>query len=150
MKTARDIVRGQDIVTVSPAMSVKEAASLMTARHIGAVPVADGSHIVGIFTERDLITRIVAAGVDPVRTPVRDVMTPTLVVADAADTYETCLERMRQACIRHLIVLDREQMAGIISMRDLIEVDLDEKADTLTLLDAYVRSVPGNMTIPQV
>ena len=61
MKSARDIVRGQDIVTVDPTMSAREAASIMADRQIGAVPVTDGDRIVGIFTERDALTRIVAA-----------------------------------------------------------------------------------------
>ena len=144
MKSARDIVRGQDIVTVDAMISVREAASVMADRHIGAVPVTDGDRIVGIFTERDALVRIVAAGIDPARTPVRDVMSSTLVVAEVGDSYETCLDRMRQARIRHLIVLDHERMAGIISMRDLIAVDLDDKAETITALNAYVYSVPAD------
>src|SRR5437870_5640109 len=109
MKSARDIVRGQDIVTVDSRISVREAASVMADRHIGAVPVTEGDRVVGIFTERDALTRVVAAGIDPARTQVRDVMSSTLVVADVGESYETCLDRMRQARIRHLIVLDNER-----------------------------------------
>ena len=145
MKSARDIVRAQETVTVGPAISVTEAARVMAARHIGAVPVADGDRIVGIFTERDALTRIVATGVDPARTPVRDVMSATLVVADVAESYETCLDRMRQARIRHLIVLDNDRMAGIISMRDLMAVDLDDKVETISLLNAYIHYVPTDV-----
>jgi CBS domain-containing protein len=145
MKSARDIVRGQDIVTVDPAMSVSEAAKAMADRDIGAVPVTDGDRIVGIFTERDALTRVVAAGVDPARTLVRDVMSSALVVTDVGDSYETCLDRMRQARIRHLIVLDNERLAGIISMRDLVAADLDDKAETITLLNSYVHYVPGDI-----
>jgi CBS domain-containing protein len=145
MKSARDIIRGQDIVTVDPAISVMEAASVMAARNIGAVPIADGDHILGIFTERDALTRIVAGGVDPSRTTVGDVMSSTLVVADVTDSYETCLDRMRQARIRHLIVLDNGRMAGIISMRDMMAVDLDDKAETISFLHAYVQGVPSDI-----
>src|SRR5262249_51391638 len=120
----------------------REAASVMAERHIGAVPVTDGDRIVGIFTERDALTRIVAAGIDPARTHVRDVMSSTLVVADVGESYETCLDRMRQARLPHLIVLENERMAGIISMRDLMAVDLDDKAETITLLNAYLQCVP--------
>ncbi len=145
MKSVRDIVIGQDLVTVNPLVLVAEAAQIMAARHIGAVPVTDAGRIVGIFTERDALTRIVAAGIDPARTPVRDVMSSTLVVADIGESCEACLERMRQAHIRHLIVLDHDQMAGIVSMRDLMAVDIDEKLETITLLNAYVHSVPGDV-----
>lgn len=72
-------------------------------------------------------------------------MSSTLVAADVGESYETCLDRMRQARIRHLIVLDKERMAGIISMRDLMAVDLDDKAETITLLNAYVQCVPGDI-----
>ena len=145
MKSIRDIVIGQDVVTVNPLVPVAEAARIMATRHIGAVPVADVGRVVGIFTERDALTRVVAAGIDPARTPVRDVMSSTLVVADIGESCEACLDRMRQAHIRHLIVLDRDQMAGIVSMRDLMAVDIDEKLETITLLNAYVHSVPGNL-----
>ncbi len=145
MKCARDIVRGQELVSVGPMISVRDAAILMADRQIGAVPVTDGDRIVGIFTERDALVRVVAAGADPANTTVRDVMSSTLVVASVDDSYETCLDRMRQARIRHLIVLENERMAGIISMRDLMAVDLDDKTDTITFLNAYVHSVPGDI-----
>ena len=145
MKSARDIIRGQDIVTVDPTISVREAATVMAEHHIGAVPVADDGRIVGIFTERDALTRIVAGGIDPSCTCVGDVMSSALVVADVGESYETCLDRMRQARIRHLIVLDNGRMAGIISMRDLMAVDLDDKAETISLLHAYVQGVPGDI-----
>ena len=146
MKLVRDIVAGQDTVTVDQLTSVVEAARIMAARHIGAVPVADGDRVVGIFTERDALTRIVAAGVDPARVPIRDVMSSTLVVADVGESCEACLDRMKQAHVRHLIVFDNDRMAGIVSMRDLVAVDLDEKVETITLLNAYVHSVPVDIT----
>lgn len=142
MKSAKDVIRGQDVVAVEPTISVTDAARIMAARNVGAVPVVDADRIVGIFTERDALVRIVAAGIDPVRTAIRDVMSSTLVVASIDDSYETCLERMRQARIRHLIVLDNDRMAGVISMRDLMAVDLDDKTETITLLHAYVQSAP--------
>jgi CBS domain-containing protein len=144
MKSVRDIVAGQDVVTVTQVMPVAEAARLMAARHIGAVPVVDAGRIVGIFTERDALTRIVATGVDPARTPVHEVMSSTLVVADIGESCEKCLDRMRQSHIRHLIVLDKDHMAGIVSMRDLMAVDLDDKLETITMLTAYVHSVPAS------
>ena len=142
MKSIRAILSGQDTATVDRQTPVADAARLMAARRVGALPISDGDDIVGIFTERDALNRIVAAGVDPARTPIGDVMSTTLVVADISETYEACLDRMRRAHIRHLIVFDRGRMAGIVSMRDLMAVDLDEKDEALTLLNAYVHDVP--------
>jgi CBS domain-containing protein len=146
MKRVKEIIVGQDLVTVNSRVSVSEAARMMAARDIGAVPIADGGRLAGIFTERDALTRIVAAGRDPASTPIGDVMSSELVVASIDESCETCLERMRQAHIRHLIVLDGERMAGIVSMRDLMAVDLDDKLETITLLNAYVHSVPQDGT----
>ena len=146
MKFVREIIVGQDLVMVNPQVPVVEAARMMAARHIGAVPIANGGRLVGIFTERDALTRIVAAGRDPASTPIGEVMSSTLVVAHINESCETCLERMRQAHIRHLIVLDNDHMAGIVSMRDLMAVDLDDKLETITLLNAYVQSVPDHLT----
>jgi CBS domain-containing protein len=142
MKRVRDILAGQEPVVVSSLMPVADAARVMAAHHIGAVPITDGGRLVGIFTERDVLTRIVAADRNPASTAVGEVMSSTLVVASINESCETCLERMRQAHIRHLIVLDNERMAGIVSMRDLMAVDLDDKLETITLLNAYVHSVP--------
>jgi len=149
MKCVKEIVVGQDLVTVNSRVPVSEAARVMAARHIGAVPIADGDRLVGIFSERDALTRIVAAGRDPASTPIGEVMSSELVVAHTDESCETCLERMRQAHIRHLIVLDGERMAGIVSMRDLMAVDLDDKLETITLLHAYVQSVPDHRPNPR-
>jgi CBS domain-containing protein len=142
MKLVRDIVVGQDILTVRQQTSVAEAARVMAARGIGAVPVADGDRVVGIFTERDALNRVLASGLDPATTAIGDVMTTLLVVANARETCAACLDRMRETRVRHLIVLDDERMVGIVSMRDLMAVDLDEKVDTITFLNAYVHDVP--------
>jgi CBS domain-containing protein len=146
MKRVKDIVAGQEPVVVNSLMPVAEAARVMATHHIGAVPITDGGRLVGIFTERDVLTRIVAADRNPASTAVGEVMSSTLVVASINESCETCLERMRQSHIRHLIVLDNDRMAGIVSMRDLMAVDLDDKLETITLLNAYVHSVPHDST----
>ncbi|PYR39706.1 MAG: IMP dehydrogenase [Acidobacteria bacterium] len=116
---------------------------MMARRGIGAVPVVEGERLAGIFTERDVLTRVVAAGVDPAGTCVLDVMSTQLVVADVSEPYDVCLQRMQQARVRHLIVLDGGRLAGIVSLRDVMAVDLDEKDDAITLLNAYVHYVPA-------
>ncbi len=116
------------------------------ARHeIGAVPVIDGERLAGIFTERDLLARVVAVGLDPSSTPIGAVMSMHLIVADGAEAYDVCLQRMQQAHVRHLIVLENGSLAGILSLRDLIAVDRDEKDEAITLLHAYVNHVPGDL-----
>lgn len=147
MTSVRAIVAARDTVTVDPQVSVLEAARLMVDHQIGAVPVVDRDRLAGIFTERDILARVVAAQRDPSATSVADVMTKELVVADVAESYDVCLQRMQQARVRHLIVLDRGRLAGILSLRDLMAVDVSEKDEAITLLNAYVHYIPADLQV---
>ncbi|OFW01310.1 MAG: hypothetical protein A3I61_00150 [Acidobacteria bacterium RIFCSPLOWO2_02_FULL_68_18] len=146
MKPIRPLVDNQDVVVVDLATTVAQAARLMSDRQVGAVPVLDGDRVVGIFTERDVLSRVVAAGVDPASTPVGAVMSTDLVVADIADHHETCLRRMQQAHVRHLLVLTGGRLAGILSMRDLLALEIDERDEEIHLLNAYVHYIPADLT----
>jgi CBS domain-containing protein len=138
VKSVRVIIGDRETVTVGCSTCAREAARLMAARHIGALPILDGDRLAGIVTERDILARIVAADLDPGSTPVAHIMSTELLVADIGEPCEVCLQRMQQAHVRHLIVLDQGRLAGILSLRDLMAVDLDEKAETISLLNAYV------------
>src|SRR5437867_1886413 len=107
MKSIRAIVGNRETFTVDRLMSVLEATRLMSERQIGAVPVVDGERLVGIFTERDLMARVVAGEREARATPIGEVMSTELVVADIAEGCEVCLSRMQQARVRHLLVLDK-------------------------------------------
>jgi CBS domain-containing protein len=138
MKSVRAIIGDRETVTVDCSTCAREAARLMAARRIGALPILDGDRLAGIITERDILARIVAAELDPAVTPVADVMSTQLLVADIGEPCEVCLQRMQEAHVRHLIVLDQGRLAGILSLRDVIAVDLEEKAETISLLNAYM------------
>ena len=118
----------------------------MSDHQIGAVPVVDGERVAGIFTERDVLSRVVAAGVDPAITRIGDVMSTNLVVADINEDHETCLRRMQQSHVRHLLVLREGRLAGILSMRDFLQVEISERDETITLLNAYVNYIPVDLS----
>lgn len=145
MRSIGDIVGQRPIVSVNSHASVAEVARTMADHKIGAVPVVDEGRLVGIFSERDVLTRVVAAERDPRKTLVSEVMSSNLVVAECDESYEACLARMQQANIRHLIVLEHGGLAGIASLRDLLAADLDEKTEAITLLNAYVHYIPANL-----
>jgi CBS domain-containing protein len=145
VKSARAIVGNRQTVTVDRVTSVFAAARAMAAHEIGAVPIVDADRLIGIFTERDILTRVVAAGLDPAATQVTDVMSTELVVADINEPYDVCLNRMQQARVRHLIVLDQGRLVGILSLRDLMAVDVDEKDEAITLLNAYIHYIPADI-----
>ena len=145
VKSIRDIIGDRPTLTVDSHASVSDVARQMAAHHIGAVPVVNNGRLVGIFSERDILTRVVAADRNPQQTPVSDVMSSDLIVAECDESYETCLARMQQAHVRHLIVLEHGGLAGIASLRDLLAADLDEKSEAITLLNAYVHYIPANL-----
>ena len=147
MKSIKAILGDRQTITVSRVASVVEAARLMAAHHIGALPVLDGDRLVGIFTERDVLTRIVAAGRNPETTLVGMVMSTDLIVGEVSETYDVCLSRMRQAHVRHLLALEDKRLAGIISLRDVLAADVDEKEEELTILNAYVHYIPANLQV---
>ena len=145
MRSIKSILGERETVTVERTASVSAAARLMSERQIGALPVTDAGRVAGIFSERDVLTRVVAAGKNPELTTVGDVMTSGLIVADANEDYEACLNRMQQARVRHLIVLDNGALAGIASLRDVLAADLTEKDEAITLLNAYVHYIPADL-----
>lgn len=146
MDSVGTLLSGQRLVVVGPSTSVLEAASLMTQRQVGAVPVVDADRLVGIFTERDIMTRVVAAGLDAAATDVSTVMTTALVVSDVGEPRDVALARLEGARLRHLLVLRDGRLAGIVSMRDFIRRELEDRDEALTLLNAYVHQVPPDLT----
>jgi CBS domain-containing protein len=113
------IAHKQDLVLVSPDDSVRQTVKRMIDRKIGAVLVAENGHLVGIFTERDVMNRVVGGGRDPAQTLVRDVMTADPDCVEPNMPAMTALEIMGARGYRHLPVLDEGDIVGILSVRDL-------------------------------
>jgi CBS domain-containing protein len=114
-----DLVSGQVLTILPPAATVEAAAKAMASRNIGAVIIADEGHLLGIFTERDLVRRVVALGRDARSTPLELVMTSDLATVSPDDEPERALDLMRRTGCRHLPVLDGERIVGVLSIRDL-------------------------------
>lgn len=140
MATVRDILarKGPGVVTVSPASSVLEAAQLMNDRGIGAVLVTEGATLRGIFTERDLMRRVVAERLDPAWTAVSDVMTTTLTTATPQTAMDECAASMTSRRIRHLPVLEGDALVGVVTIGDILAFQLDDQATTIAQLNSYV------------
>jgi CBS domain-containing protein len=142
MKRINEIVAGRPVYTVRRDENVQEAAGLMSQHKIGAMSVMDGNRLVGVFSERDVINRVVARRLDPAKTTVGTVMTSNIVVARPEDTLESCLKKMKLANCRHLPVVDGEVLIGMVSLRDLLQVDIGEKEDRLEVLQNYMFHLP--------
>jgi CBS domain-containing protein len=144
MKTIGSIVKdsNRDSYTVTADDTVHNAVLYMTERNIGAVTVIEGNRVVGLFSERDLMKRVVAEGRDPAEVYVREVMTTALTTASPEESYEEGLRKMQQARCRHLPILENNNFVGLISLRDLLKVDADEKAEEIRMLNTYINYVP--------
>ena len=123
---------------VSADARVLDAVSTMKEAKMGACVVFENKKLVGIFSERDLMLRVVAAGLDPDKTPVREVMTTKLeILTTQADSSEA-LELLVSRHIRHLPILDEDgSVAGLLSVRDLLRHHAEELVDQLNSLEAY-------------
>lgn len=142
MKTINEILQERPIYSVNRDQTVIETVRYMAEKNVGAVPVMKENRLVGVFSERDVIKRVVARGLDPAKVIVGEVMTTKLVIAEADERYESCLSKMRQAHCRHLPVVQEDRLIGMVSLRDLLMIDLDEKERNLEYLQSYIYMVP--------
>ena len=136
------LLKNQVTTSVEPQQTVLEVARLMVDRNIGAVPVLKQGELVGIFSERDLMTRVVVPGLDPARTRVGEVMTEDPLTVAPNDNLETCMTLMRRHGFRHLPVCTGRELRGVVSLRDILLHDLNEKDDEVRMMRAYLHSTP--------
>ena len=143
MDMVRDLLarKGTDIVAVAPGATVLEAARLMNARGTGSVLVLEGKKLVGIFTERDVLRRVVAEQRDPSTTAVREVMTTSLITCKPETPVEECAGVMTQRRIRHLPVLGPDGLCGLVTSGDVLAFQFAEQEATLKHLSNYFYDV---------
>jgi CBS domain-containing protein len=123
-RTIRDVIKNQQPITAPASMSVRQAASVMKERRIGAMMVVEQGKLVGIFTERDALTGVVAEGRDTQTTTLSEVMThnPKTISPDA--TFNAALELMHDGRFRHVPVVDNGVPVGMVSVRDAMGSEL--------------------------
>lgn len=140
MSTAADILakKGSDVATVAFDKTVLDAARIMNDRRIGALVVTRGDRAVGIFTERDILYRIVAAGKDPARTGVGDVMTTPMACCRRDTTLAECKSIMTGKRIRHLPVVEDGNLYGMVSSGDILAIESDDRQATIEYLHEYL------------
>ena len=144
MKTLRDILAegGGVLFTLRQDATAAEAARLMSEENVGIVAVLDGSQLVGVVSERDIVRRVVYAGRDPQTTRLSDVMTKNLVVSDESEDYRSAIRKLDHANIRHLPVVRGGLIVSMLSIRDLMRVDMERMDEEIKFLHAYLYQVP--------
>jgi CBS domain-containing protein len=137
-----DLIKDQETYHAELGHTVLETVRAMVERNIGAVPVVHGDKLVGIFSERDLMRRVVAEGRDPRATCLAEVMTDDPLAVGTGEDLETCMTLMRRHGFRHLPVCHEGQLIGMVSLRDILLHDLSEKDDEVRMMRAYIHSMP--------
>lgn len=130
----------REVIALDASSPCTEAARLMTERRIGAVGVRDGGRIVGVVTERDLAARVVGRG-DPGSMPISEAMRRDVPSVPSSASEAECSNLMRDHYTRHLLVEDKGNVVGIISMRDVIRLMLDDKQWLIDQLQRYINGV---------
>ena len=122
----RSVMEQKKLVTAAPETTVAQAAKLMAKRNVGAVMVVENERLIGIFTERDAVFRVIAKGLNAHTTPLADVMTGTPHTVDPDKTFGYALLTMHENGFRHLPVIENGKPIGIISSRNALDPDLEE------------------------
>jgi CBS domain-containing protein len=122
----RDVMERKKLLTAQPETTVSEAARLMARRKVGAVMVVEQQRLVGIFTERDAVFRVVARGLDAQTTRLADVMTSAPQTVDPDKSFGYALLLMYENGFRHLPVIENSKLVGIVSARNALDPDLEE------------------------
>ncbi len=129
-----DVIKDQQIISLPKQATVREAVQVMAERRIGAIPIVERGRLVGIFTERDVVFKVVAAGRDPTITTLIEVMTREPETLSPSDTVRDALDKMNAGHFRHLPVIAENRLVGIISVRDLYQSVLDQTSTDIILL----------------
>jgi len=143
MSTVQSVLakKGGQVVTIGVADTALVAATLMNERGIGGLVVLDGGRVAGMFTERDILRRVVAMRRDPATTPVREVMTSPVAYCRRETTLDECRAVMTEKRIRHLPVVDEKGVCGIVTIGDLMAHDATDQQATIQYLNEYIFGV---------
>ena len=147
MKTIREIMRPSFLFLVHKTSTVSEAVHAMAEHNVGIVAVVDGDSLVGVFSERDVVRRVVDRGLDPAHTTVAQVMTTDLVLGSVDEDCQAAMVKMDHANIRHLPIVSGGHIVSMLSIRDLMRAEIDNTGVELEHLRAYLYQVPPSVAV---
>lgn len=140
MENIKEMLAQRELYTVNKETTIKDVVFYMAEKGVGLVPVMDEGKLVGVFSERDLVKRVIAQNKNLVETKVEDVMSTKLIVADINEANESVLAKMKEANTRHILIIENEKLVGVLAMRDLLELDLSACKMTVEVLNNYIYS----------
>jgi CBS domain-containing protein len=140
MMLIRHVIRDREPYSMRESTTVQEAAEFMASRNVGAVCIVDEvGKLLGVFSERDVVKRVIVQHRDPGTVQVGEVLSELRAVINCDETPHQALERMELIGTRHLPVVDGDRWVGMLSMRDLMRVELSEQGDEIKLLHEYIQ-----------
>ncbi len=140
MTSIRDLlkIKGNIIWSVEPDTSVLEALQLLAAKGIGALPVLKGDQLVGIISERDFVRSIAQTGRCIIDTTIAEYMTQEVVTIGLDQTTEQCMQMMTDHHIRHLPVIEKGKIVGLVSIGDIVKEMIERRETTINTLENYI------------
>ncbi len=140
MSTIHDVLgrKGGTVLTVNGSVLVLDAIRTMVDANIGALVIQDDEQLLGIFTERDYMRKIALKGLSSAITVVADAMSSPLITVDIGESVHVAMETMTECRCRHLVVMDKGSMAGIVSLGDMVKYMLQEKEAEVEQLSSYI------------
>jgi CBS domain-containing protein len=146
MKSVANILKSKPdptVYTIAPTASVFDALTLMAEKSIGALVVTEGEQVVGIITERDYARKVILMARSSKETPVRDIMTSSVMYVRLDHTSEQCMVLMTENRLRHLPVMDSGRLVGLISIGDLVKDIISEQKFIIEQLEHYISGERG-------
>jgi CBS domain-containing protein len=142
MRTVRQLLEAKsaEVHSIGPDAPVIDAIRLMAERRIGALLVMEGSRLAGILSERDYARKVVLQGRSSKDTPVRDIMTAQVITVAPQDSADRCMQLVTDSRIRHLPVLEGDQVVGVVSIGDLVKAVIADQRQELDHLQRYIAS----------
>lgn len=140
MTKVKDIlkIKGSEVYAVGPEISVFEALQIMNDKNIGGVLITNEGRLIGIFTERDYARKVVLRGKTSKKTQISELMTPNPFVVEPDHSIEHCMKIMSDKFIRHLPVIENDQVVGVISIGDVVRTVINEQKFTIDQLEKYI------------
>lgn len=130
--------KGSRVWSIAPEDPVLEAIQLMADKHIGALPVLHGGELVGILSERDYARKVILLGRSIGETLVREIMASPVITVKPEDTVLHCMQLVTEKRIRHLPVVEKDQLVGMVSIGDLVKAVMEDQQHTIDQLERYI------------
>ena len=136
MPTIEDIlmVKGPDVIVADSESTVFDAAKMMSHANVGCVVVRNADEVLGVFTERDLLRRVIACQKDPSSVLLREVMSSPVKSCSLSDDVQDCADMLTRSHIRHLVVIEGGALVGIIGLRDILASELRSTEEEVQVL----------------